>query len=293
MFRLLRLPVALPPEREGPRPGKQPLQDANGCQDPPQLLPVPSMPSSRQSLHSNAPALRSKEPANITVGTIANAYFGSAPPGGAMSTWAGQSQLSPAPEASHAAAAQALGSGSLHSHPPASLASEYGHPLPHRSGVVPLASTYMARVPWEADSAPAPAMQLPHQQQQVSAKDWLEPRSLCGSGSDSGVSPALLTRLESHNRAGDVPAREPPSPLSRSSSKLAKSVLNDQQAVRNAESGGRSPRAAASSAAEGGLGRGGGSVTARAGASRGEHRREKKGGGRPAVTSPPRYHPLR
>ncbi|KAL0051080.1 hypothetical protein WJX82_001507 [Trebouxia sp. C0006] len=91
-LRLLRLPVAQPPApaaapEQTPQPSKQPLQDANGRHEPPSLLPAPSYPPSQlrassntdHTVRSSTQALRSHEHASITVGSIANAYFGSAP----------------------------------------------------------------------------------------------------------------------------------------------------------------------------------------------------------------------
>lgn len=168
--RLLKLPVAPAAAFDQQPPGKQPLQDVNGRHDPPPLLPAPlPLPPQTQAqasdltVHSHAGTLRSNEPVSINVGSIANAYFASAPGADRMSVWGG-SQYSPAQEASQAAA--------LGSHPSFTrlhgAAAERQSTNPDdrfsaRAEAAPFASNYMNGIPWETDSAASPLPSLPQQ----------------------------------------------------------------------------------------------------------------------------------
>ena len=172
--RLLRLPVAPAVSDQQPQTGRQPLQDANGHHKPPQLLPAPSLrplqpQASDPALHGNSPTLRSQDAGNITVGSIANAYFPSAP-GEGMSTW-GRSQH--APEGSQARALGGYpGFGSFQSPAARSPSIDHDHGCSTRTNDMRFASNYMNGIPWGADSALGhPSQQLPKQLQQ----DTVEP----------------------------------------------------------------------------------------------------------------------
>jgi len=239
------LPVAPPPApalapEQTPQPSKQPLQDANGRHDPPPLLPAPSYPPSQlrassntdHTVRSSAQALRSHEPAVITVGSIANAYFGSAP-GGAAPAW-GHSQLGPAPEASQSAALAGLGFSMFHSPAATSPASDHAQ-LPHTSDTVPYASNYLAGLPWEAAAAAGMSTQLPQQMpQQDNAYQTLELDSKRGSGMP------VAAAASRPNSTG----------ASNSSSKRARSALHGKQPSLHAGAVPRSPRAVANSPGE-------------------------------------------
>ncbi len=239
------MPVAPPatptpaPEQNNTQTSKQPLQDANGRHDPPPLLPAPSYPPSQLRASSNADhtvrsssqALRSHEPASITVGSIANAYFGSAP-GGAVPAW-GHAQLGPAPEASQPAALAGLGFSMFQSPAATSPASDHAQ-LPHTSDTVPYASNYLAGLPWEAAAAAGMAAQLPQQMlQQDEAYPKLELDSKRGSGMP------LAAAASRPNSTG----------ASNSSSKRARSALHGKPSL-NAGAAPKSPRAVANSPGE-------------------------------------------
>ena len=239
------MPVAPPPARDAapeqtPQPSKRPLQDANGRHDPPPLLPAPSYPPSQlrassntdHTVHSSSQALRSHEPASITVGSIANAYFGSAP-GGAVPAW-GHSLLGPAPEASQSAALAGSGFSMFHSPAATSPASDHAQ-LPHTSDNVPYASSYLAGLPWETASAAGVSKQLPQQlPQQDSAYQKLEHDNKHG----SGLPVAAFTSRPNSTGA------------SNSSSKRARSALHGKQPSLNAGAAPKSPRAVANSPGE-------------------------------------------
>ena len=132
---------------------RQPLQDANGHHHTPQLLPTPSLQpfqpqGSDLALHGNAPALHGKEAGSITVGSIANAYFASAP-GEGMSTW-GRSQHGPEASQSHGLDRHP-GFGSFQSPAAASPSTDHGYGS-NRANVMPFASNYMNGIPLEADT---------------------------------------------------------------------------------------------------------------------------------------------
>ncbi|DBA81543.1 TPA: hypothetical protein ACH3X1_007317 [Trebouxia sp. C0004] len=277
-LRLLRLPVAplpapTPAPEQSPQPSKQPLQDANGRHDPPPLLPAPSYPPSQlrassntdHTVRSSAQPLRSHEPASITVGSIANAYFGSAP-GGAAPAW-GHSQLGPVPEASQSAALAGLGFSMFHSPAATSPASDHAQ-LPHTSDSVPYASNYLAGLPWEAASAAGMSTQLPLQMpQQNNADRKLE----FDSKQSSGMPIAAAT------------SRPNSTVVSNSSSKRAKSALHGKQPSLNAGAAPKSPRAVANSFGEATMSKPGLATDSRSGQS--EHQKRNR--------SPPHYHEAR
>ena len=240
--RLLRLPVAPPPAptpgpEPTPYPSKQPLQDANGRHDTPPPLPAPSYPPSQlrassntdHTVHSSAQAPRSHEPASITVGSIANAYFGSAP-SGAVPAW-GHSQLGPAPEASQSAALAGLCFSMFHSPAATSPASDHAQ-LPHTSDAVPYASNYLPGLPWEAASAAGMTTQL--QQQMPQQNNTYQTLELDNKHSSSTPVAAATSRPNSTG-------------ASNSSSNRARSALHGKQPSLNAGAAPKSPRAVANS----------------------------------------------
>ncbi len=234
------LPAPAPTPEQNPQPSKQPLQDANGRHDPPPLLPPPSYPPSQlrassntdNTVRSSAQALRSHEPASITVGSIANAYFGSAP-GGAVPAW-GHSQLAPAPEASQSAALAGLGFSMFHSPAATSPASDHAQ-LPHTSHTVPYASKYLPGLPWEAASAAGMPTQLPLQKPQ---RDNAYQKLELDNKHSSGMPIAAATSRPNSTGA------------SKSSSKRARSALHGKQASLYAGAVPKSPRAIANSFGE-------------------------------------------
>lgn len=301
--RLLRLPcVPTPTPASDPQPPKQPLQDADGSSDPSKLLPAPSYPVSHprasshtdHSINSNALAVRNNEPASITVGSIANAYFGSALAGtGLLPAW-GQNQLGPAPEASQAVAEQSNGlrisscssTGLLH-RPAAVRPASDGGQLPHTSDAVPYASVYSTGFPWEAD-ATAALLRSPQQQQEPAAQ-WL------GMGSQHGA--VAAAQLKSPAQAGALAGSKSHSDGgSSSSNKRGRIVQNGQHAGTKHRS---SSRAAAngSGGVDVGQTRSPSNALGR-GADAGYKEEpgtgdEPKQRARPAARSPPRYHKAR
>lgn len=153
---------------------KQPLQDANGRHDTPHLLPAPSLrpphtqpqpQASHLTLHSHAATPHSNEPVSITVGSIANAYFASAPGAEGTSAW-GSSLFGPGQEASQAAALGGQPSFPRLTSPAAvSPSMTHGESFPSRSPAIPFASDYMNGIQWEADAAPPQLYPSPQQQQ--------------------------------------------------------------------------------------------------------------------------------
>ena len=159
---------------------KQPLQDANGRHDTPPLLPAPSLRPphiqtqaqvSHLTLHSNAGTPLSNEPVSITVGSIANAYFASAPGAERASAW-GSSQFGPGQEASQAAALDGQTGFTRFPSPAAAIPSmHHADSIPSRSpAVIPFASNYMNGIPWDADSAASLLYSSLQQQQPECAK---------------------------------------------------------------------------------------------------------------------------
>ncbi len=211
-----------------------------------------------------------------------------------MSTW-GQSQFSPAPEASQAAALAGFGSSTFQSPAAISPVSDHGQLL-HTSDAVPYASNYLAGVPWEAGPAAALLRQLPQQQQQQSESaggHWLE----LGSKHGSGIPYASLAQLHSHTPADGTLASKPhTSGASSSSSKRVRTALNGRRPLPNAGAEPRSPKAATNSPGEAiaSRGKGSGAAQNRSPRVRGSEAHPKAGGRvRPAVRSPPRYHEAR
>lgn len=248
--RLLRLPVAPAAAPDQQPHGKQPLQDANGRHDPPQLLPAPSAPppqteaqASALSLHSNAGTLRSNEPVSINVGSIANAYFASTPGADRMSVWGG-SQYGPAQEASPAAALGSRPSFTrCHSLAAESQSMNPGSGMPARVEAAPFASNYMNGIPWETDSAasPLPLPLIPQQQQQLGSAGGAvgtHADSSCSNHSGHGQRRAMGTSSKPVHSSGDSNAS------SSANSKRSRGCQNNQPA---AGALGRRPRAAANS----------------------------------------------
>ena len=235
-------------------------------------MPAPSHPlpqlrassTTDHTLHSDAPA-----PRNITVGSIANAYFGSAP-GGAFPAW-GQSQLGPAPEASQAAAMAGYGSSMFQSPAGVSPSSDPGQ-LPHTSDAMSYMSNYLAGPPREASSAAGlHVQQLP--QQHMWTDQMLEQAH---SNQGNGVPADLVTR-RSHG-----------SGASTSSSNRARAVRHGQQGSLNAAAVPRSPKAAANSPTEARTSGASADRASRNGAAEAEPQHRSR-----SVRSPPRYHEAR
>ena len=268
------LPTPAPAPEQNPQPSKQPLQDANGRHEPPPLLSAPSYPPSQlrassntdHTVRSSAQALRPHEPASITVGSIANAYFGSAP-GGAVPAW-GHSQRGPAPEASQSAALAGLGFSMFHSPAATSPASDHAQ-LPHTSDTVPYASNYLPGLPWETASAAGMPTQLQQQMlQQDNAHQKLELDSKHGSGMP------IAAATSRPNITG----------ASNSSSKRARSALYGKQPSLNAGAAPKSPTAVANSFGDATMSKPVPSTESRSGQS--EHLRRN-------IKSPPQYHEAR
>lgn len=270
---------------------QQPLQDANGRHDTPPLLPAPSLrapptqtqaQASHLTLRSNAGTPISNEPVSITVGSIANAYFASAPGAERMSAW-GCSQLGPGQEGSQAAALGGQpGFTGFPSPAAASPSTHHADSFPSRSpAVIPFASNYMNGIPWEADSAASllyPSAQRQQQQQPESAKI---PNGTVGTQLDHGRKPkhTLENQVGAQQHAlaasDKLTQSSGGSNASRSAnSRRSRGWNNNQQA---AEAVGRRPKAAANSPARA-------VQDTEAGSS-------KKV--RPAARSPPRYHQSR
>ena len=189
--------------------------------------------ASHLSLRSDAPAVRSNEPASITVGSIANAYFASAP-GEGVSAW-GMPQFGPCLAGSQSAAMGGEPGSSTFPSPAAlSPSTDRGQSIPSR---IPFVSNYMNGIPCEADSSALlrhPSQQLPQQQNQLPAEQ--------GYG------------LGHHfpRRAGGNSGRQANSSgASNASSNTAnKSARNSRTSQQAAELQGRRPKAVANSPAK-------------------------------------------
>ena len=230
-------PAPAPAPDQQPQ-AKQPLQDANGRHDPPQLLPAPSLPppqtqaqASHLTQHSNAATLRSNEPASINVGSTANAYFASAPGADRMSMWGG-SQYGPAQQAS---AAAALGSQPTFTrfHSAAAAVSPSASPgdsFRMRGETVPFASNYMNGIPWEPDSTASslPSPSLPQQQQQLESIG-----GALGARADSGLSNHAVHGQRRVTGTSNKPVRSSGESNASSSanSKRSRGCHNNQQAA--------------------------------------------------------------
>ena len=263
---------------------KQPLQDANGRHDDPPLLPAPSLrpphtqlqpQASHLTLHSHAATPHSTEPVSITVGSIANAYFASAPGAEGTSAW-GSSLFGPGQEASQVAAQVSQpGLPRFTSPAAASPSMTHGDSIPSRGPAILFASDYMNGIQWEANAAPSSLYPSPQQQLHLGSA-----RLSNGMGTPThGSSPkhALNGRTVAQEYAvgpSDKPAHSSggSNASSKANSRHSRGRHDHQQAAREAVGGG--PGAAANSPALAVQDREAGSGSR----------------GRPAARSPPRYH---
>ena len=275
--RLLRLPVTTTTAPDQKPQDKQPLQDANGRRDTPPLLPVPSLQppntqpqaqASHLTLRSNAGTTAGTEPVSITVGSIANAYYASAPGAERTSAW-GSSQFGPGQEASQAAVLGGQPGFTVFPSPAAASASMYhADSFPSRSpAIVPFASNYMNGIPWEADSAASLLYPLSQQQQQQ------QPESAKISNGNAGIQTARGRNPQHGNGMSDKLAHSSgeSNASSKANSRHSRSCHDNQQV---AGAVGRRSRPAANSPA------------------RIVQDTEASGTRkvRPAARSPPRYH---